>query len=263
MSVIGTVDSLWRYPVKSMRGAELDEAFMGFSGFYGDRLFAFTSSAGPAGFPYFTGREQSAMLQYRPRFRNPSTAARPKNLTEAEGIAPGVTPLYGDREELIVDIETPSGEVLAVEDPALLQKLGEGLGGKHSLTLSRSERAMTDCRPISLFSLQTSHQIGEEIGTDVDKRRFRANIYVDLESGSGFGEDTFVGQSLRIGAKAVISVLERDPRCKMITLDPDTAESSPEVLRTVAKAHNGMAGVYGAVLVEGMVQKGDATELLS
>ena len=203
------------------------------------------------------------MLQYCPRFRNPSKAARPKNLTEAESLAPGVTPVYSDPKELIVDVETPSGEVLAVDDLALIQKLGEGLGDKHTLTLSQSERAMTDCRPISLFSIQTAQQLGEEIGSDVDKRRFRANIYVDLESAGGFGEDSFVGQSLRIGSKAIISVLERDPRCKMIMLDPDTSESSPEVLGKLAKAHNGMAGVYGAVLVEGMVHKGDAIELLT
>ena len=44
MSALGKVDSLWRYPVKSMPGLELDEAFVGFSGIYGDRLFAFRSS---------------------------------------------------------------------------------------------------------------------------------------------------------------------------------------------------------------------------
>ncbi len=120
---------------------------------------------------------------------------------------------------------------------------------------------MTDCRPVSMFSVQTARQLGEEIGDDVDPRRFRANIYVDLESAGGFGEDTFIGRSLRSGSKAVLSILERDPRCKMITLDPDTAESNPEVLRTVAKAHKGMAGVYGAVLVEGIVRKGDAIVL--
>ena len=38
MSVVGTVESLWRYPVKSMRGEELDEIFAGFAGVYGDRL---------------------------------------------------------------------------------------------------------------------------------------------------------------------------------------------------------------------------------
>jgi hypothetical protein len=123
--------------------------FSGFSGFYGDRLFAFTRSAGPTGFPYFTGREQSAMLRHRPRFRRPRQAARPKNLTEAESIAPGVNPVYGDPEELIVDVETPSGAVLAVDDPALIQSVIEGLGGRHTLTLLRSDRAITDCRPIS------------------------------------------------------------------------------------------------------------------
>jgi len=39
MSIVGTVDSLWRYPVKSMGGEELEESFMGFSGVYGDRYF--------------------------------------------------------------------------------------------------------------------------------------------------------------------------------------------------------------------------------
>ena len=58
MSIVGQVESLWRYPVKSMRGEELEEAFVGFSGVYGDRLFAFKSSACPKGFPYLTGREQ-------------------------------------------------------------------------------------------------------------------------------------------------------------------------------------------------------------
>ena len=47
MTTIGKIDSLWRYPVKSMRGEELDEAFLGFSGIYGDRLFAFTSPTSP------------------------------------------------------------------------------------------------------------------------------------------------------------------------------------------------------------------------
>ena len=49
MSLIGHVDSLWRYPVKSMRGEELQEAFDGFPGVYGDRLYAFRSSAAPKG----------------------------------------------------------------------------------------------------------------------------------------------------------------------------------------------------------------------
>ena len=37
MTTIGTVESLWRYPVKSMRGEELNEIFAGYAGVYGDR----------------------------------------------------------------------------------------------------------------------------------------------------------------------------------------------------------------------------------
>jgi uncharacterized protein YcbX len=57
-------------------------------------------------------------------------------------------------------------------------------------------------------------------------------------------------------------VLERDPRCKMISLDPDTGEHNPAVLRKVAKAHANFAGVYCAVLVEGVLTKGDSIHLL-
>ena len=73
MSVVGTIESLWRYPVKSMRGEELDEIFAGFAGVYGDRLFAFESSANRKGFPFFTGRDQRQIIRYRAQFRNPES----------------------------------------------------------------------------------------------------------------------------------------------------------------------------------------------
>ena len=260
MSVIGKVDSLWRYPVKSMRGEELDEAFAGFSGVYGDRLFAFKSSASPTGFPYLTAREQRRLLQYRPRFRYPDKAAQPINLTEAEKM--GANPVSADPSELMVDVETPDGKTLAIDDPALMDILRADIDQKHQLTLMRSDRAMTDCRPVSIFSLQSARQLADETGTNIDKRRFRANVYVDLTSAEGFGENDFVGKSLRIGPKVVVTVLERDARCMMITLDPDTGEKTPAILKKVAQAHEGMAGVYGAVMVEGMLHKGDSIEVL-
>jgi len=260
MSIIGKVDSLWRYPVKSMRGEELDEAFASFAGFYGDRLFAFKSSASAKGFPYFTAREQTKLLQYRPRFRCPDKAARPINLVEAEAM--GANPVSADRSELMVDVETPGGATLAIDDPALIDMLRADVDEKHELTLMRSDRAMTDCRPFSMFSLQSAQQLSDETGVQVDKRRFRANVFVDLTSAQGFGENDFVGRSLRIGPKVVVMILERDPRCMMITLDPDTGEKNPAILKKVAQAHNGMAGVYGAVMVEGMLHKGDSVELL-
>ena len=265
MSIIGKVDSLWRYPVKSMRGEKVAQAFLGFAGIHGDRIFAFHSSASPKGFPYFTAREQRNLLRCQPRFRHPEKALLPANLTDAEALAPGLglTTAPGDAADFMVDVELPNGESLAIDDPALLHKLRDGVHGAPELTLLRSDRALTDCRPVSLISVQTAQQLAAEIGGPVDARRFRANINLDLNNSGGFAEDGLVGRSLRIGATAVISILQRDGRCALITFDPDTGESNPAVLKRVTQAHEGMAGVYAAVLVEGVVRQGDAVEVLS
>jgi uncharacterized protein len=263
MSIVGTVDSLWRYPVKSMRGEEIEEAFVGFPGIYGDRLFAFKDASAIAGFPYLTGRENPEMLLYRPHFRHPDKAAKPLNLADAENLAPGVTPIFAAADEFALDVEIPSGETLAIDDPALIERLTDGLDAKHVLSLLRSDRAFTDCRPVSMFSLQTVGQLGEEVGSTLDKRSFRANIYADLDGLDGFAENDFIGKTLQIGAKVVLAILERDPRCMMITFDPDTGKSNPEVLKRVVKGHEGKAGIYGAVLVEGCVRPGDEIKLLT
>ena len=261
MKVVGTIESLWRYPVKSMAGERLTEAYMGFSGFYGDRCYAFRNSAARKGFPYLNANVQQQMLLYRPQFRYPERAAKPPNLVEAMSIAPGVNPANAEPEDMFLDVVTPSGTVVAIDDPALIGMLVEGLRGENHLTLVRSDRALTDCRPVSLMSLQTVRQIGEELGGPVDKRRFRANIYLNLTSDYGFAEDELVGRKLRLGSKAEITLMERDPRCKMISLDPDTGRHDPEVLRKVAQAHGAFAGVYCAVLSEGVLYEGDTVEV--
>ena len=94
------------------------------------------------------------------------------------------------------------------------------------------------------------------------EERFRANFYADWDRGQAFREDELVGKTLVVGDRLRLAVLERDPRCKMITLDPDTGREEPRVLRHVIKSHDGMAGVYAAVLVEGVARKGDLIWLM-
>lgn len=262
-TIIGTVESLWRYPVKSMRGEELAVAFMGFSGFYGDRCYAVKNSAARTGFPYLNAVAQPQMLLYSPRFRHPEKAVQPPNLIEAMSIAPGVTAQNAAPHDFDLDVTTPSGEIVAVDDPRLMELLGAGLRGDNQLTLLRSDRALTDCRPVSLIGLQTVNQIAAETELHIDKRRFRANLYLDFTAAHGFAENELIGCRLRIGQSATIAVLERDPRCKMISLDPETGEHNPTILRRVAQRHDLCAGVYCAVLVEGTLAKGDAVELLN
>ena len=96
----------------------------------------------------------------------------------------------------------------------------------------------------------------------VERRRFRANLYADWDDGRTFREDELVGRTLQVGNRLRMAVLEREPRCKMITLDPDTAAMEPGILRHVTKAHGGCAGVYAAVLAEGVARKGDPIAVL-
>ena len=241
MSRVVVVQSLWRYPVKSMRGEELEEAFVGFGGLRGDRRFAFRSSANRDDFPYFTGRDERQMLRYRPRFRQPH-----------DDIAC----------DALVDVETPEGERFAVDDPQLIERLRRDVGPQHHVTLMHSDRALADAFPVSIISVQTARALGEETAMQCDPRRFRANIYIDLGADAGFAEDDFVGRSVRIGAEVVVKIIKRDTRCMMITLDPDTAEKTPALLKRVAQAHSGTAGVYGDVVREGIIRTGDAVELL-
>lgn len=260
--VVGTVENLWRYPVKSMRGEELEEMFAGYAGVYGDRLFAFGSSANDKGFPFFTGRDQRQIVRYRPRFRYPEKAAQPVNWRDAQKLSPNINPIFASDVDLMIDVETPDGEIFAIDDPRLIEQLRANINSKHKLTLLRSEKAMTDCRPLSIIGVQTVRKLADETGMDVDKRRFRANIYLDLTNADGFGENEFVGKSLRIGPNVAVQVLQRDGRCMMITIDPDTAEKTPAILKSVAQAHEGMAGVYAAVLTQGLIRKGDPVELI-
>jgi uncharacterized protein len=255
MDRIGTLETVCRYPVKSMAGEELGEAFVGFAGVMGDRAYAFVRAPGPAGFPWHTGREQEDLVLYRPHYREGAAASLPADVEKSFGMAPGVSPVFPAAGAFAVEVTTPAGQTLAVDSPELRAELEER--GGHKVELRFSERSLTDCRPVSLFGNATAGALGEELGMRMDRRRFRANFYANWDDGRPYREDELVGRTLQVGERLRVAILERDPRCKMITLDPDTGQEEPRVLRHVTKAHGGMAGVYAAVLVEGVVRQGD------
>lgn len=263
MERIGTLETVCRYPVKSMAGEELDVAFVGFAGMMGDRAFAFVRKPGPKGFPWLTGREQESLVTYRPRYRADAAAAMalPVDLEASLGMAPGVNPVFpsGDG-AFAVEVATPGGRTLALDSPELRVELEERSG--QPVELRFSERSLTDCRPVSLFGNASAAALGGELGTEVDRRRFRANLYADWADGRPYRENELVGRTLQIGDRLRLAVLERDPRCKMITLDPDTGTMEAGILRHVTRAHGGCAGVYAAVLVEGVARKGDPIQLV-
>ena len=220
---LARIAQIWRYPVKSMHGEQLSAASLTPHGVADDRLYAFESDGAPPGMLRVTGRERRELLRYHAH----------------------VTPAG-------VQVLTPAGETLPVDSPALLA----GLTGFTPTRLTRKPVPQTDCRPLSLISLQTVDRLSAELGAEVDPRRFRANLYLDLAAGP-FAEDALVGQTLAIGPTAVIRILERDPRCRFITLDPDTTEPDPAIMQLLHRFYGSRAGVYASVLRPGGITTGD------
>ena len=231
MNPIAHVAELWRYPVKSMRGEQVDQLDLLPDGIAHDRRYAFESSAAPRGKPLLSGAERARMLLSTATVRNNSTYVR-----------------------------TPAGDEFAMDDPALLTTL-ELIPG--TLHLVRSTSPLTDVRPIALLSTQAAGELGRELAALIDPRRFRANIVLAFDTPTQhFPEDRLPGHTLRLGPTATIAITERIPRCRIVTLDPETAQPDPGLMKHLDRHHSGRIGIYATTLIPGPLHVGDAVHLL-
>ena len=258
---LGTIESIWRYPVKGMRGEEISHIYAAYSGLMGDRIYGVIADDGDPAFPWHTGRDQEEFVLYNARYESSGDLLLPPDLDAAEGLAPGINPVYPEATDFKVNVEDPDGNICDIEDPQFITALERKTDRK--LRVHMTQKGQHDCRPLSIFSTSAAKALSEETGISIDKRRFRANFYVEWEDQSDpYYEFSLIGRQLKIGSKLEVAIIERDPRCKMITLDPDTAEESPKLLQHVSRNHGGDAGVFAAVLQEGRVRQGDPIYLL-
>ncbi len=226
---VGRVVGLWRYPVKSMAAEALSDAQIGWHGVAGDRRWAFVrDNVVRSGFPWLTLRQRADMSQFVPGFTDP---ANPKSSDTV--------------------VKTPSGKHFDVTDPALAEELG-----RSGARVIRQNRGIFDKFPLSLITTQTVSQLGESVGTKLDAQRFRPNILVEASQDTAFPEDSWVGRTLRIGGLRM-RVDQRDGRCIVINIDPDTAQRNPQILRTVTDQRQGCLGVYGTTVEPGHVALAD------
>ena len=255
---LGKIESIWRYPVKGMRGEEIPHVYTGFTGLMGDRVYGVIAADGLEGFPWHTGRDQEEFVLYNASYQSSEALLEPEDLELFEGHGTGITPIYPEAEAFKVSVETNEGKTYDhIEDRAFIADLEKVTG--RTLRVHMTQRGQHDCRPVSIFSLSAAAKLGEDLGMHIDKRRFRANFYVEGDNQDDpFFEFSLVGKTLKIGDRLEVAIVERDPRCKMITLDPDTAEETPKLLQHVARKHGGDAGVFAAVLRDGRVNQGDA-----
>jgi hypothetical protein len=240
---LGRLRFVRRYPVKAMAGEDLQEVRVTYAGLVGDRVYAFVENENRSSFPWMTGRLGHEMILYRPRFV----------------MAPAAAEAHPPAEKYAAEVTTPEGEAFRLEDLRFTRHLESRFG--RPLHLRFSERSMQDACPVSVIGLRTVDALTEEAGLALDHRRFRANFYVEWESAEPFYEDRLVGRTLEIGEELAVVVVRKDSRCKIITLDPETAALAPQVLETVARHHGGCTGVYASVLREGIVRAGDAVRV--
>jgi MOSC domain-containing protein len=238
---IGQVEAIFRYPVKSMGGEQLEFATLGWHGLDGDRRFAFRRIDDRSGFPWLTATKLPDLLLFSPKRREDS----------AHG-------------ELPTHVRTPDGKEMAIHGDDLAAEVTRRHGGP--VQMMQLRHGIFDDASISVIAVDTVREITQLAGQRPDARRFRPNVVVRSLRSVPFQEDEWVGGVLSFGEgddAPAVTVTMRDVRCSMVNFDPDSASPAPEVLKAVVRANQNNAGVYGTVTRIGRVAVGQPIFLRS
>ncbi len=236
---IGQVEAIFRYPVKSMSGEQLDTANLGWHGLDGDRRLAFRRTDDRSGFPWLSAGRLPELLLFAPQRREDAA-----------------------QEDLPTHIRAPNGQDL----PVFGQDLAAEVGRRHGapVQMMQLKHGIFDDASISVIASATVREIGRLAVQPPDVRRFRPNVLVHLPQSVPFQEDQWLGGVLSFGEgddAPSIAVTQRDVRCSMVNLDPDSARPAPEVLKAVVRANQNNAGIYGTVTRIGRLAVGQTVFL--
>ena len=222
-----------------MAGESLTQAQLSWHGVEGDRRFAFRRVNDTGGFPWLNAGRLPSMVCYHPH-------------TTASG-------------EWFV--QTPAGASLALRDELLRRELSAAFG--EDVQLMQLNHGMFDEAPLSLITTATLNALAEQSGVSLDARRFRPNIVLETNAeapdAARFPENDWLGKLIVFGDSAeapAMTVTQRDVRCGMLNLDPDTAAVNPLILKTTVQANQNCAGIYGATFRAGELNVGDNVYLL-
>lgn len=242
---LGHIEAIFRYPVKSMAGEPLASAELGWHGLEGDRRFALRrlDDAGP--FPFLTAGKLHELVRFTPE-RDDDTGA---------GAGAGGPPTH---------VRTPEGDRWPLFAPELAADIGHRHG--RPVQVMQMKHGIFDEADVSVITTTTVHEIARLVGHAPDTRRYRPNIVVRALRDGAFQEDAWVGGVLTFGDgddAAAIHVTQRDVRCAMVNLDPDTARVDPSVMKAIVRANDNTAGVYGAVIRTGRIAVGQVVRLVA
>lgn len=231
---VGEIASLFRYPVKSMRGEFLKVADLGWHGLDGDRRLGLRRAQDHGGFPWLSASRLPELILFVPVMREPA--------------AGGILPTH---------VRTPEGVEFAVFGEELAAEVSRRHGS--TVEMMHLNRGIFDEASISVITSATVGEIGRLAAQSLDVRRFRPNILITSLRSIPFEEDEWVGGVLSFGENneaAAVAITNLDERCSVVNFDPDSARPAPEVLKVIVRVRDNKAGVYGTVTRRGPLALG-------
>jgi uncharacterized protein len=270
MTHVGSIVSLWRYPVKSMLGEELNVAEVTNRGLLGDRAYALVDSADGKVASAKNPKKWPQLFDCRAALADaPRTGAKvpPVRITLPDGDMisseqPGLNEIFSKvlkREvklSALPDIRTATAEEYWPDI--------EGLDHRNTVTdFGLPEGTFFDCALVHVLTTATLDRLRELYPQGrFEVRRFRPNMVVETASGDrDFVENAWIGQVLLIGDRVRLSVSGPCPRCVMTTLPQGDLPRDTNILRTAAQHNRANVGVYASVVQGGKVCRGDSVSL--
>jgi len=269
----GSVVGLWRYPVKSMMGEELNACEVTDRGLVGDRRFAVVDA--------LTGKVAGA--------KNPRKWGNFFDFHAAY-----VEPPQRGLKLPAVRLTLPDGAVVTSEQPDLAQVLSRALGSEVAFVEAehdgeasgaQAEEYWPDMEGLehrdtvtewelpagTFFDLAVVHVLTTATIERLralypegrfEVRRFRPNIVVaTAPDRQGFVENDWIGRTLAIGDEVRLRITGPCPRCVMTTLPQGDLPKDAGILRTAAQNNQANVGVYADVVKSGAVRRGDDVTL--
>jgi uncharacterized protein YcbX len=281
-AVLGSVVSLWRYPVKSMMGEELNASEVTDHGLLGDRVYALLDSSDGKVASAKNPRKWPQLFDFRAAFVDtPQSGAQlpPVRITLPDGNMLSSTQtevnrtLSGvlNREVTLEVTERAQPEVVESTFPNPWTPKAEeywpdmeGLDYRDTVTdFDLPEGTFFDSAVVHVLTTATLDRLRElyPLGR-FEVRRFRPNFVLQTADGvKDFVENAWIGHTLAIGDQVRLSISGPCPRCVMTTLAQGDLPKDPGILRTAAQHNQVNVGVYASVRQGGMVRRGDAVRL--
>ena len=266
---VGSVVSLWQYPVKSMMGEELNASEVTERGLLGDRAYALVDSSDGKVATAKNPRKWPRLFDFRATFIEPARAAAkipPVRIALPDGTA--VTSNQDDLNQILskalnreVTLRAARGGAVNAEEywPDM-----DGLDHRDTVTdFTLPEGTFFDCAMVHLLTTATLDRLRELYPQGrFEVRRFRPNIVLQLASDEkGFAENAWVGHTLAIGTAVRLNITGPCGRCVMTTLAQGDLSWDPGILRTAAQHNQVNVGVYAAVARGGSIRRGDPARI--